>query len=427
DHEVEYRMIAADGRVVWLRDIVSVVREEGETRALRGFLLDITTRKLLEEQLAQSQKMEAVGRLAGGVAHDFNNMLAVINGYSELCLSMLPPESPLSPSLEEIRKAGNRASALTRQLLAFSRKQLLKMQPLDLNDVAQNMSKMLRRLIGDHIDLQYALSPSPACIKADLSQTEQVIMNLVVNARDAMPAGGTLSVAVHAEELRAAAEAVGQMAPPGRYVALSIRDTGAGMEKALIPHIFEPFFTTKPVGEGTGLGLAMVLGIVQQSGGYIQVSSRPGEGTLFRILFPALEQPQVDGSPPAAAPLPGGTETVLLVEDDEAVRGLVRTVLQMHGYTVLEAADAGDALLLCERHRDSIDLVLTDMVMPGLSGNEVVELLREYGAPFKVLYMSGYTDDAVVRRGVLTAEMELIQKPFTPDALARKVRETLDG
>jgi PAS domain S-box-containing protein len=390
---------------------------------------DISERRQLEEQLRQSQKMEAVGRLAGGVAHDFNNLLTAISGYSELMLRRLRQGDPLRHNAEEINKAGNRAASLTSQLLAFSRKQVLQPKVLDLNTVVADMDKMLRRLIGENIELVTALDQELWSIKADPGQIQQVILNLAVNARDAMPEVGRLTIEtanIELDEENARWHAGGK---PGRYVMLAVNDTGVGMDAQTREHVFEPFFTTKEVGKGTGLGLSTVYGIVKQSGGYIWVYSEPEKGTTFKIYLPRIEE-EADTlwREGVAEELPQGKETVLLVEDEPLVRRLAARVLREQGYTVLEASNGEDALRVASDHgRREIHLLLTDVVMPRMSGREVAENLEGVRPRMRVLYTSGYTEDSIVRHGVMDDGVAFLQKPFKPDELARKVREVLDG
>ncbi len=395
--------------------------------AVKGLEDEITERKRLQEQLLQSQKMEAVGRLAGGVAHDFNNLLTIINGYAQLLLERLSPEDPSRGQVQEIKNAGDRATSLTRQLLAFSRRQVLAAQVLDLNTVVVNLDKMLRRLIGEDIELVTVPGEALGRVKADPGQIEQVILNLAVNARDALPRGGKLTIETANAELDEAYAATHVPLTPGPYVMLAVSDTGHGMDRETQARIFEPFFTTKEKGKGTGLGLATVYGIVKQSGGYIWVYSEPGRGATFKIYLPRIEE-AVKTSGPNKVDLgtPGGSETILLVEDEASVRSLVRRTLEAKGYKVIEAGNGADALLTCSQYEGSVDLLVTDVVMPEMSGRELAERLAPFHPNMKVLFMSGYTDDAVVRHGVLEAETAFLQKPFTPDALARKVREALD-
>ncbi len=389
---------------------------------------DITERKHLEEQLRQAQKMEAVGRLAGGVAHDFNNLLTAIIGYSQLVLGRLHREDPMRNEIEEIEKAGQRAAGLTNQLLAFSRRQLLKPQVLDLNEVVANLGKMLERLIGEDVVLTSSLDPDIGCVKADRGQIEQIIMNLSVNSRDAMPGGGKLTIETFNVELDSSYTTEHISARPGPHVVLAISDNGSGIDKEIQKNIFEPFFTTKGRGKGTGLGLSTVHGIVQQSGGHIALYSEPGQGTSFKIYLPRL--PNADKPPePLVSSTPSlqGSETVLLVEDEESVRRLARRILETYGYDVLEAAGCDDTIRICEEHNDQIHLMLTDVVMPGTSGRELAHLVARLKPEMKVLFMSGYTDDTIVQHRVLSADIPFLQKPFTPATLAGKVREVLDA
>jgi PAS domain S-box-containing protein len=398
------------------------------------FVHDISDRKKaeetqarLEQQLLQSQKMESIGRLAGGVAHDFNNLLTVIQGYCALMEEELPPESALLEELGQIQLASERAAALTRQLLAFSRKQILSPVVLDLNDLVANLRKMLERLISEDIALTTQLAPSLRPVIADPGQIEQVIVNLAINARDAMPTGGTLIIETGNLDLDQSYAATHPEAPTGACVMLTVTDTGYGMDARTQARIFEPFFTTKEAGKGTGLGLATVYGIVKQSGGEINVASELNRGTTFQIVLPAsaiATSDQVDQQPHPAAT--GGSETILLVEDEPLVRELVRAVLRNEGYTILEAADGREALRIAGQHHGPIDLLVTDVVMPEMSGRELAEQLSLAGQPLKVLFMSGYTDDAVVRHGLRVARVHFLAKPFSPLRLAAKVREVLD-
>ncbi|MFN2564473.1 MAG: ATP-binding protein [Gemmatimonadaceae bacterium] len=392
-------------------------------------LHDVTGERKLEAQFRQAQKMEAVGQLAGGVAHDFNNMLTVILSYSEMLLDALGVDDPNRADLEEIRQAAARAAGLTRQLLAFSRKQVMQPRVLDLNtDVVAGVEKMLRRLIGEDIELVTTLDPELGLVNADPGQLEQIVVNLAVNARDAMPNGGRLTIETANAELGPADAGRHFGAKPGRYVMLAVSDTGTGMSRETLSRMFEPFYTTKEQGKGTGLGLSTVHGIVKQSGGDIWVYSEPWQGTTFKIYLPQVEEPVVVSA--AVAPKAyqhGGAETILLVEDEPALRSLARKILVSRGYTVLEARAGAEALAVCERAEQPIDLVVTDAVMPGMSGRELAERLAIVRPGLRVLIMSGYTDDDMLRRGILDPRMAFLQKPFTPDALAKKVREVLDG
>jgi signal transduction histidine kinase len=376
-----------------------------------------------QEHMRQAQKMEAIGRLAGGVAHDFNNLLTVINGYSEILLKSLPPDSSVRTVLEQIGRAGIRGASLTRQLLAFSRQQMLQPVFLDLNVAVAEMDRMLRRLIGDDIEL-VTLLRGAGRVKADPGQIEQLIMNLAVNARDAMPDGGTLIIETANSRL------TGTPTGPlfgGEYVVLTVTDTGCGMNEETMSHIFEPFFTTKLEGKGTGLGLATVYGIVKQSHGHVSVESVPGKGTSFRICFPLSGEAREHTPAPRPAARPGaGSETVMLVEDQEMVRRLAREILQMNGYTVLEAHNGRDALDMLEKQNGSIDLLLTDVVMPQMNGRQLAQHLKQRLPGLKVLFMSGYIDDPVAFQDALDSTSALLEKPFTPEALACKVRELLD-
>jgi PAS domain S-box-containing protein len=415
-----------DGRTYELRS-VPIRDENGTVVSVVEVGRDITEMKRMEEQLLQSQKMEAVGRLAGGVAHDFNNLLTVITGYGELLLSRLGEDDPRRKEAEEIRKAGNRAAALTRQLLAFSRRQVLQPEVLDLNRVVRELETMLRRLIGENIDLATSLDTGLGNVKVDPGQIEQVVVNLAVNARDAMPGGGKLLIRTANFISDGEAARGDETVPSGSYALLEISDTGCGMDPSTIAHIFDPFFTTKEKGKGTGLGLATVYGIVRQSGGHISVTSEPGKGATFHVFIPRIEESAAEPKTvPESAPATCGQETVLLVEDSEVVRMLVREILERNGYNVLEASQGSDAILVCSGHEGAIHLILTDVVMPGMSGRELCTRLTPLYPGVKVIYMSGYTDDAIGHNGVLDPGTAYIQKPFTPDALERKVREVLD-
>jgi len=384
-------------------------------------------RKRLEQQLAQSQKMEAIGQLAGGIAHDFNNLLGVIIGYSELILEQATQESDIHKQAGEIMKAGERAASLTRQLLAFSRKQVLEPRLLNLNTVVAELEKMLRRVIGEDMQLQITLDPTPGYVKADPGHIEQVIMNLAVNARDAMPQGGKLTIETSNVELDEAYTRLRPPMIPGRFAMLAVSDTGSGMDAETQARIFEPFFTTKAVGKGTGLGLSIVYGVVKQSGGSIAVFSEPGQGTMFKIFLPlAGGVDEIRDDRPTEVVDYRGSETILLVEDAVPLGELARTILQSHGYKVLSASDGFEALHIANQQKSTIQLLLTDVVMPGMSGRELSERLTKLRPDTKVVYMSGYTDDAIVRHGVLTPDLTILQKPFTQKALLQKVRSVLD-
>jgi signal transduction histidine kinase len=384
-------------------------------------------RQRLEEQLFQAQKMEALGRLAGGVAHDFNNLLTVILGYGSLVAGQVARDPDAARNLEQMLLAGERAAGLTRQLLSFSRKQVGQPRLIDVNIVVQEIERMLRRLIGEDIDLHSVLAPDLWRVLADMGQIEQVIVNLAVNARDAMPEGGKLTIETANVDLGAEYAAVHAEVQPGQYVLLAVTDTGTGMDAETQRRIFEPFFTTKEPGKGTGLGLATCYAIVRQSGGHLWVYSEPGRGASFKVYLPRAEGgPAVAVDGPAPPPA-GGAETILLVEDDETVCFLARTVLEGRGYHVLAAPDSATALELVAAHAEGIALLVADLVMPGLSGPDLARRAAERIPGLRVLLMSGYAADAVVRHGVLAPGAAFLQKPFTPDALARKVREMLDG
>ncbi|MBS1819940.1 MAG: response regulator [Acidobacteria bacterium] len=380
-------------------------------------------RAAAEERLRQAQKMEAIGRLAGGVAHDFNNLLTVMTGYTEMALSALDPRSPVAREIEEVRNACDRGAALTRQLLAFSRKQIVAPVVVDLNEVVASLGTLLRRLIGEHVQLDLQVAPNPALVRADVGQLEQVLMNLAVNGRDAMPRGGTLTIAVQIEQLEESVEGV----PPGRYVRVCVSDTGEGIDPETRSRMFEPFFTTKSDGRGTGLGLSTVYGIVTQSGGEVTVQSEVGRGSHFTVWFP-----QVEGELPTqdvvdVVDLPHGSGVVLIAEDEDAVRAFVRALLQLNGYVVFEARSGAEAITVAAEHAGAIDLLLADVVMPGMSGTELREALRAQQPQMKVLYMSGYPADVRVQHQVDDLGAAFIQKPFKPTELVARVQELLSS
>ena len=425
---IEVRWKRKDGKIITVRLSGRTLRNE--INELEGFEMlaeDITEKRALEEQFRQSQKMEAVGRLAGGVAHDFNNLLTVIKGYSELMLDQVQQGDPLRSGVEEVKKAADRAAALTRQLLAFSRKQVLAPKVLDLNFVVNNMEQLLRRLIGEDVELSITLDSALGRTKADPGQTEQVIMNLAVNARDAMPGGGRLFISTSNAMLESNS-LPRQTVHPGAYVRLDVADSGTGMSPETLQRIFEPFFTTKEQGKGTGLGLSTVYGIVNQSNGYIDVESEVGKGTTFHIYLPRVDEVTETAAVPAA-PLSErkGTETILLVEDEDGVRALARQLLTKHGYTVLDTRHGGEALLVCERHQGAIHLLLTDVILQQVSGRELADRLLKIRPEMKILYMSGYSGDAIEQYGVVDFEGAFLQKPFNTESLISKVREVLDA
>lgn len=419
---------ARTGRQRWFQVIKVPLRSaEGEPQVL-GVATEITHRKELESQLRQAQKMEAVGQLAGGIAHDFNNVLTAVLGYTRLLLKDATLPQQARGDIEEIEQAARRAASLTQQLLAFSRKQMLQPAVLDVNDVVQGMRSLLRRLIGEHITLVATLDPRPMLVRADLGQLQQVIVNLAVNARDAMPAGGTLTIATGAVELGPNFVAARPGSQPGPHILLQVTDTGMGMDAETRGRVFEPFFTTKAVGKGSGLGLATVYGIVKQSGGYIDVSSEPTRGSVFTLYLPRV----MDGIPvapeaPAAEPPRAGGETVLLVEDEVGVRNLARRALQRFGYRVLEAGNGEEALMIARQSRDPIHLLLTDVVMPEMGGRELAQVLQHERPATRVLYTSGYPDTAGLQEEVQESVVAYLPKPYTPEELGRKVREVLDA
>ena len=416
---IEDRLLKdSDGKIIGIRSTIQSIAERKQMEKEKA---------LLEEQLRQSQKMEAMGRLAGGIAHDFNNLLTIIKGYSQLFLIDLKKGDPMEKGIEQIQKATQRAGDLIRQLLAFSRRQVMEMRVLDLNSLLRELDKMLRRVIGEDIVLVTLLTEDLGRVKADPGQLGQVLMNLVVNARDAMPSGGKLTiemanVVLDEEYVRTHIEV-----PPGRYVVLSVSDTGVGMTPEVRDRIFEPFFTTKEKGKGTGLGLSTVYGIVKQSGGNILVYSEPGKGTTFKIYLPIVDEPLEEWAEMVVeGEIPRGKETILIVEDFEEVRQLARQVLERQGYQVLEAGDGNATLLVCEKYKGQIHLMMTDVVMPGMSGRELADRIKSSHPEMKVLYTSGYADDTIVHYGVSRDRVNYLQKPFTMEGLARKVREVLD-
>lgn len=432
---LEYRFIKKNGEIVWTETQMKAVKDEnGKVVSLTGITIDVSERKRAEEalikseeQLRQSQRLESVGRLAGGIAHDFNNMLTAINGYSELLLRELKEENSIRQKVLEIKKAGERSASLTQQLLAFSRRQVLKPQMLDLNNVIKDMSGLFRRLIGEHIYLSINLSEDECRVEADPGQLSQVIMNLAVNARDAMPKGGELTIKTENIFLDEEYAATHVPTMPGNYVRLSVSDTGIGVDEESRKHIFEPFYTTKEKGAGTGLGLATVYGIVKQSGGYIWVDSEPGKGAEFIVFLPQVEKIVAISKEKimSETEMPGN-ETILLVEDEEAVRELTVKILEMNGYSVIEAKDGAEAFEIYEESSGNIDLLITDVVMPRMSGRELAEKIKQVNPGIRVLFSSGYSDDRNMMRDRDLKTIDFINKPFTPEELGRKIRQLLD-
>lgn len=425
---VEARIVTKAQRVRWIRIHDRPMGETGAVERIYGAAQDITVQKQLEEQLLQTGKMEAIGQLAGGVAHDFNNLLTVIRGYGDLLKKQPDLGSAAREQIGEILEAARRASELTKQLLAFGRGQVLQFRNVNLNTVLGGMGRLLRRIIGEDLELMIAPEDALGLVKADPGQMEQVIMNLAVNARDAMPGGGRLTIRTANADLDKS-EAAEYGIAPGPYVMLSVSDTGAGMDKETVARAFEPFFTTKGPGQGTGLGLAMVYGIVKQSGGEIRVLTAPGRGTTFKIYLPRLEnavETAPETPPFLLRPAAQGSETILVLEDETALRRLIRQVLTDRGYTVFDTGDPVEAIRICERHEDEISLLVTDVIMPKMSGPKVVERITEVRPTMKILYTSGYTGKALKQYGVGQNGISFLAKPFTPEGLARKVRDVLD-
>ncbi len=424
----EKRYLHKDGSTIWVEVTVSLVRDPGgEPRYSIAVVQDITGRRQLEEEYHHAQRMEGVGRLAGGIAHDFNNLLTIINGRCALIIASLPPSDPLQRHVGLIEKTVVRATALTRQLLAFSRKQVLQPKVVAINELVSRSMELLTRLIGEDIDLAFVPAPEAGRVHVDRGQLEQVIVNLVVNARDAMPDGGRLTIETANTALDAGYASHHVDVTPGRYVMLVVSDTGTGMSAEVQARIFEPFFTTKEPGKGTGLGLATVYGIVKQSGGHVRVYSEPGTGTTFKIYLPRTDAATQEERAPAVGAAPHGTETVLLVEDEADVRSLAREILEGFGYAVLEAGSPTEAIVIAERHAGTIDLLLTDVIMPRMSGRALAAAIAVSRPETRILFISGYADDAIIRHGVLEPGMHFLEKPFTPHTLAVKVRAVLDA
>jgi two-component system cell cycle sensor histidine kinase/response regulator CckA len=432
----EYRIRPKLERLLWIQERSQIIcNSQGGINYISGVFFDITeqkqaeeTRAILEAQLLQAQKLESIGRLAGGIAHDFNNLLSAIIGFGEILKLDLPPDNHCSSYVGEILKAADRGATLTKQLLAFSRRQILQPRVLNLNEIVLGLETMLQRLIGENIDLQVSLAPELGCLKADPSQVEQVIVNLAVNGRDAMPDGGKLTIETANIDLDEIYAEQHKSVTPGPYVLLAVSDTGHGMQLDTLPHIFEPFYTNKEHGKGTGMGLATVYGIVKQSGGDIWVYSEPGKGSIFKIYLPRVEAaPEVEEKRVLPERELRGHETILLVEDEELVRTMLSEALRRYGYQVLEATQGSEAISLLTEYHSPVGLLLTDVVMPEMSGQVLAERMVEINPDLKVLFTSGYSDNAIVRHGILRPGVHFIQKPFTIVALLQKIREVLDS
>jgi PAS domain S-box-containing protein len=423
----ESKFHTTDGEL-WLETWLAPIPDRtGDVVSVMGIAREISERKRLERQLMQAQKMEAIGRLAGGIAHDFNNLLTAILGYSDLLIERASGDETLRADLEQIRKAGERAGRLTRQLLAFSRKQPIAARVLDLNDLISDLERMLVRVIGEDIDFEFLQGEKLGSVKADPGHIEQLLMNLVVNARDAMPKGGRIRIATRNVEFDASFVRQHEGAVAGKYVRIDVQDTGCGMTPEVLAHVFEPFFTTKPSGKGTGLGLATVYGIVKQSGGYITIDSAPGAGTTVTTYFPRVNAlASVSAANVSSAALAKGSETILVAEDQPGVRTLIRRILQPQGYTVLMGDTAADVLAIAERHEGKIDLLVSDVIMPGMSGPDLTQRILRHRPEIKVLYISGFTTHPAISAGALGSRAAFLMKPFSPKVLARKVRECLD-
>lgn len=424
---LELEFIRPDGSHGWVVSNGIAERDaDGRVHRIRGTMQDVTEQRQLEAQLRQAQRLEAIGQLAGGIAHDFNNLLTAIRGYAELILGNLPPDDPNRPDVEQIIAAADRATELTRQLLAFSRRQILQPSVVDPAELVEQITPMLRRLLGEHIEVVTHAAPDVGRVRVDRSQFEQVIVNLAVNARDAMPEGGRLHIELSNADLDAEYVAHHIEATAGPHVVLTVSDTGVGMDEATRARIFEPFFTTKPPGHGTGMGLATVYGIVKQSGGSIYVYTEPGHGTSFKVYLPRVEA-NLEAAREAEGPWPRGSGTILLVEDDPAVRRFAARTLTGLGYRVLEAAGPSEAIAIAEDLDEPLDLLVTDVTMPGLQGHQLAERLSAARPGLRVLYISGFTENAIVSRGLTGKGAAFLAKPFSGDALARAVRRVLDA
>jgi signal transduction histidine kinase/ActR/RegA family two-component response regulator len=432
---LEFRIITKGGQVRWVSHVCTQIQvEAGRFLGLRGSLADITERKQaaaeqekLKSQLVQAQKMESIGILAGGVAHDFNNILSIILGYSELLLLELATNDPARAKVQTIHEAGSRAATLTRQLLAFSRKQVVQLAPCSLNQLILNLTKMLGRMIGEDISLEVRATAQDDTVLIDPGPMEQVLLNMAVNARDAMPTGGSLIVETENRELDAEYADTHEGVTPGRYVVVSVSDTGQGMSREVQAKIFDPFFTTKERGKGTGLGLAMVFGIIKQLGGHIFVYSEPGRGTTFKIFLPVSQAAVEKPSELSLPPLPQGNETILVVDDEPSLKTLVTAILRPLGYTMLEAGSGAEAMEISDAFSERIDILLTDVIMPGMNGKELAEAITARRPETRVIYMSGYTDNAIAHHGVLDPGVVLIEKPITADKLTAVLKATRGG
>ena len=422
----EIAMLRKDGRRVLLEASARLIRLNGKKDCVQGIARDVTERRQLENMVRQSQKLEAIGRLSGGLAHDFNNLLCVINGHTELLTEALQPNDPAVRSVTQIRKAADSAAALTRQLLAFSRRQVFHPQVVDLNAIVAETERLLARLIDEHIEFYTALDPALGRVLVDPIQVEQVIINLVLNARDAMPKGGKLTIETCNLDLEEDHQSRLSQIPAGKYVLLTLTDTGCGMNEETQSRIFEPFYTTKEMGKGTGLGLATVYGIVKQSGGFIWVYSEEGRGTTFKVYLPRVASPLTEARSAWHIEISKGTETILVVEDAEPLRALTKEFLTASGYTVLEAANGDEAIRIAQSHAGSIDLLLTDVVMPRMGGKPLAEQMAQIRPKTRVLYMSGYPNDGIAQAGILANGVALLEKPFTREILSKRVRQVLD-